>query len=1319
MKRLLFVILTLFCGVTYSQISSPINSPVSSPVQSVFQGLDTTIISVPEQVSIQSLALTESGGIYDLTYNFYDINGNLENNLPPSADHISVLVDSLVTGDTLISSMVGFYSPSGYSAGNHVWRWYSADDMQGTAEAFEVFSEGTNDTLITNDTHDEKYFRVVGVPVQSGGYNTQGDTLYSQWIGPFEDIDAPFDPYADHEWTSAFRPSGIVTDGSGVDNGENITSWINTTGGNNLVQNSSDQPPRYSASRDAAEFLLSGSELNITTTSLTSGNSGGHLFMRAQKKTNAASYGYFFALGGFTIQQRANGDIYIDGQNTGYTMPNDEWTLLEVYNNRNGSGSFLRVNGDTEYSFTSSTSSTGTNGKIGSNLGGSGNFLDAYISHLLLDVGQLADTRADSVVTWFENNAAFGSGPDVTAPTFSVAPATANVTDTDLDVTATMDEDGTVYVKVLSDGASAPTVANIIATPNFTGVDSGSGVSISVTGLTASTAYDIYVAAEDEAGNNIASAVKLDVTTAAPDETAPVPSFNPANSATDIGVAGNLIITFDEGVRNIDGSEITDLNVDDLITLKEDNASGADFTFDATISLNKEQITINPTGDLATGQDYYYAVSPVEDDNGNEMSGSASATFTTTDPAASTLTKVAYNTVNSNPKGFVEYLPANYDPEGSYPLLVWFHGLGEEGYGTDSDLNTILNTQISNWLKTNDVPFIIAAPQHWSAYWDHPHLENFVQHMINNYPVDENQVHVAGLSAGGYGIRSWIQQNTALFQSMASLTIMGSNLTAAGFNNTNRQAVLDADISVWLFTAQNDPSPNNPQQFYDSYEYWHANDVSGNTVEKYRMTNFASSSGIGHNEWNYVYNNAGRNQNQVGGSTPAPNAAPYYVWGPSDETWYSWMISQSKTIDVTAPILSSASASATGHDTGSINFSTDEASGQAFVSVTTSSTEPNTTQIRAGQDHTGAGAVYSGTIDISSTGAQVMNFTGLTQSTTYYAYVVQADASNNESNIVSDNFTTDSDGTPPSPTFSPLNGATGVLATVIPTISFDEDIYNTDGSGINNTNVDALIELKETNDSGSPVSFDATISGNTITVTPDANLSYEQLYYLEVASVEDADGNETTQSSVTWTTEEEVVEESRILINLAYSSTVSNPDSNGNYWNNITSNSTNDNANTASYTVSDLIGTSNTATTVDFVVVDGMSEGYGDGSGANLQGGTASTVGEWVSPAGHDSWFSESGDADGGGQWQLTGLDASKTYTIIFWGSRAASGNRYIEIATNSGYTSSQNYNGANNTTASQNAEFVISGVTTQSFYLRSLAGSQFGYVSVIDITWE
>ncbi len=68
------------------------------------------------------------------------------------------------------------------------------------------------------------------------------------------------------------------------------------------------------------------------------------------------------------------------------------------------------------------------------------------------------------------------------------------------------------------------------------------------------------------------------------DVTPPTATFSPVNGATEIASTSNITITFNEAVRNIDDTVITDSNVDSLITLKDTDANGTNIAFDATIN---------------------------------------------------------------------------------------------------------------------------------------------------------------------------------------------------------------------------------------------------------------------------------------------------------------------------------------------------------------------------------------------------------------------------------------------------------------------------------------------------------------------------------------------------------------------------------------------------------------------------------------------------------------------------------------------------------------------------------------------------------------
>ncbi|TAJ03712.1 putative Ig domain-containing protein [Pectobacterium versatile] len=139
---------------------------------------------------------------------------------------------------------------------------------------------------------------------------------------------------------------------------------------------------------------------------------------------------------------------------------------------------------------------------------------------------------------------------DDIAPTFDQSPGVSNATVGGFNLSGSLTETGNVYYVVVADGASAPTATQVIAGQNAAGgfsPASGSQVlnsapydfSFTLTGLAASTAYDVYVVARDSAGNNTVSVVKVDATTTSAG-TAPTLSATGSNPVFIGGMAGSI-----------------------------------------------------------------------------------------------------------------------------------------------------------------------------------------------------------------------------------------------------------------------------------------------------------------------------------------------------------------------------------------------------------------------------------------------------------------------------------------------------------------------------------------------------------------------------------------------------------------------------------------------------------------------------------------------------------------------------------------------------------------------------------------------------------
>jgi Bacterial Ig-like domain/Secretion system C-terminal sorting domain len=124
-----------------------------------------------------------------------------------------------------------------------------------------------------------------------------------------------------------------------------------------------------------------------------------------------------------------------------------------------------------------------------------------------------------------------------------------------------------------------------------------------------------------------------------------------------------------------------------------------------------------------------------------------------------------------------------------------------------------------------------------------------------------------------------------------------------------------------------------------------------------------------------------------------------------------------------------------------------------------------------------------------------------------------------EGNNRFDNFTVHAeamegttDTTPPMVVFAPAGGETNVATSIHPTLTFNEPVRMMNDLALNDTNVDVFVELRLNNATGALVPFDATISGNTITIVPTTPLLNGQQYYVAILdnAVEDMSNNAIT-----------------------------------------------------------------------------------------------------------------------------------------------------------------------------------------------------------------
>jgi hypothetical protein len=172
--------------------------------------------------------------------------------------------------------------------------------------------------------------------------------------------------------------------------------------------------------------------------------------------------------------------------------------------------------------------------------------------------------------------------------------------------------------------------------------------------------------------------------------------------------------------------------------------------------------------------------------------------------------------------GYWEYLPESFDEFGpqSLPLLVFMAGVGEYDDvsscpgGADLCTPAVCNgdglcrnlawgpQQLINNGQWNDVqrPFIMVSPQHpvppyTSGPWNVDQLDDFMQFIVDEYPVDPRRVYLIGMSQGGRGVLQYTQAYPRRFTAVAP---------APGGTVEADASCYFQDTGLWVFHGEND-----------------------------------------------------------------------------------------------------------------------------------------------------------------------------------------------------------------------------------------------------------------------------------------------------------------------------------------------------------------------------------------------------------------------------------------------------------------------------------------------------------------------------------
>lgn len=169
--------------------------------------------------------------------------------------------------------------------------------------------------------------------------------------------------------------------------------------------------------------------------------------------------------------------------------------------------------------------------------------------------------------------------------------------------------------------------------------------------------------------------------------------------------------------------------------------------------------------------------------------------------------------IDENVNGFWEYLPRNYETDVTtkYPLLVFFHGAGEQGSDhSASTLNRILRAGPPRLINSGNFPdsffvggqwhkFIVISPQIKSGIIGATStvqpstVEAVIQYALSAYRIDQTRIYLCGLSMGGGAVWDYAGSSIAAASKLAALVVAtgAADLTTQQANN-----IAEADLPV-------------------------------------------------------------------------------------------------------------------------------------------------------------------------------------------------------------------------------------------------------------------------------------------------------------------------------------------------------------------------------------------------------------------------------------------------------------------------------------------------------------------------------------------
>jgi predicted peptidase len=203
---------------------------------------------------------------------------------------------------------------------------------------------------------------------------------------------------------------------------------------------------------------------------------------------------------------------------------------------------------------------------------------------------------------------------------------------------------------------------------------------------------------------------------------------------------------------------------------------------------------------------------------GSSGAGGSSGGAANAGPPSSRQTAKQLGGANTAPNGYFEYLPPGYSAETATPLLVFWHGIGEDGNGS-SDLQKVLAhgppglISKDNW--DNARPFIVLSPQYnptsgaIAAGGGCPSsatIDAFFTWAIAHYAVDPKRIYLTGLSCGAIGSWDYLAQHQGSVVAAAVLLSGNPGVPTDAGSAWARAGCALGGAAIWSLHGDMDPT---------------------------------------------------------------------------------------------------------------------------------------------------------------------------------------------------------------------------------------------------------------------------------------------------------------------------------------------------------------------------------------------------------------------------------------------------------------------------------------------------------------------------------